>query len=335
MGALNDVNNEIIPKVNPSQPARIIGFKSLPKAGDPIVSMQSEGIAKEILSRRKCLRSYDNRPLMHRREVKNSPLKLQVTGMETKRASMTRKILSKYNIDYDTNNGNGVNNNNLRIPVLVKADTDATLAAVQNSLIRIADESTLDLTIDLIGVGVGQITVSDVRMAQESGAAIFCFNLKGTKDKGAMALAEKDGVTVASHNVIYNLLDEAKDIFSKYFPPKHIEIVHGTALIQEVFDINNRKKSEKIAGLRVEDGVLYLDKTDKECGSLVCEYRVKRRGKLISSQGLRAKSLRRVNENVKDVQRGTECGLCLAGHNDLEVGDIVECFSTEIKYTFI
>jgi len=120
--------------------------------------------------------------------------------------------------------------------------------------------------------------------------------------------------------MIYHLLDEARDAFSGYFSPVDTEVAHGNGVVRMVYDVNNKKDAKKITGLTVVDGSLYVDKPDKDSGGLVCEYRVKRGGTAISPEGLRAKSLRRVKDEVNDVHRGDECGLGLLDYTDLEEG---------------
>lgn len=250
---------------------------------------------------------------------------------------MAQNVLNRYGLgDNDQEHENErESNDSIRIPVILKADADGTLAALRDTVMAIQDESKLNLCIDPILIGIGHVTPSDVTMASESGAAIFCFNLKGSKDKVAMSLAASEGVKVRGHDVIYHLLDEAKDVFSTYCPPTPIERIHGKATVKAVFDINNNKHAQKVAGMMVEEGYFYLEKSSKETGSLACHYRVKRGGKIISPDALRANSLRRVKEEVLSVRRGEECGLNLLDYFDVQEGDIIECFSTEMKRIFV
>jgi len=329
---INDVNNRPITNALPSQPVRIIGFKTLPKAGDPFVCVQSEEIAKQIISRRENIISVNEGRASYRAaaDASNSSLEVQITGAASKHGAATRKVLTKYGLDNDNESTDVI-----RIPIIIKADADGTLAAVRECLLGISAESKLNLCIDPVEVSIGHVTTSDVRMASESGAAIFCFNLKGARDKVAMSLAETEGITICSNNVIYHLLDEAKKVFSTYCPPVATERIHGTAVVQAIFDVNNKKDAERVAGLKIVDGTIYLDKSNKESGSLVCEYRVRRDNEIVSPKNLHAKSLRKVKDEVKDARRGEECGLSLIDYVDLKEGDIIECFSTEMKYCFI
>jgi len=327
---LNDVNNKPIKKAGPSQPVRIIGLKTLPKAGDAIICVQSEEMAKEIISRRESLDAKS-----HRADSSDAPLDVEIVGGASKKGFMTRNILKRYGMADMINNEDVPNDDSIRIPIILKADADGTLSALRDIVLGVQDESKLDLCIDPISMSIGHVTPSDVRMAAESGAAIFCFNLKGSKDKTAMSLAASENVAIRSHDVIYHLLDEAKEVFSTFCPPTPIEKVHGKAKVQAIFDINNNKDAEKVAGLMIEDGTLYLDKSSKENGSFECKYRVKRGDNFISPGGVRAKSLRRVKEEVESVRRGEECGLNLGNYTDVQEGDIIECFSIELKRIFV
>ncbi len=324
---LHLVNNKGIKLAGPSQPVRIIGLKTLPKAGDPIVCVQSEEMAKEIIDRREALANAES----HRAESSGS-LDVQISGGASKKGFMAQNILNRYDLDNDEDEES---KDIIRIPVILKADADGTLAALRDTLLAIQDESKLNLRIDPISLGIGHITTSDVTLAAESGAGIFCFNLKGSKDKAAMSLAASEGVEIRGNDVIYRLLDDAKDIFSTYCPPTPVEVVHGKATVKQVFDINNNKNAERVAGLMVEDGFFFLDKSCEKTGKLECNYRVLRGNDVISPNGLRAKSLRHVKEEVTSVKRGLECGVNLRDYFDVEKGDIIECFSVEMKRKFV
>lgn len=307
-------------------------MKTLPKAGDPIVCVQSEEIAKEIIKRREAQEAKES----HRAESSGS-LDVVISGGASKKGFMAQNVLKRYGLN-DDSSGEEQDEDNaaIRIPVILKADADGTLAALRDTLLAIQDESKLNLCIDPISLGIGHVTTSDVTLAAESGAGIFCFNLKGSKDNSAISLAVSEGIEIRSHNVIYHLLDEAKEVFSTYCPPTAVEIVHGKATIKQVFDINNNSNSERVAGLMVEDGYFFLDKSSEDSGALHCNYRVTRGKEVISpAGGLRAKSLRRVKEEVISVRRGEECGVNLQDYFDINEGDIIECYSVEMKRKFV
>jgi len=327
------VNNKSVKRASPSQPIRIVGLKSLPKAGDPIVCVKSEEIAKALIAKREAILFTNDTSNSYRADDSKAKLDVIVTGGASKKGFMANNVLKRFGLDAASVKDE-VEDEQIRIPVLLKADADGTLAALRDTLLAIQDESKLDLCIDPVEVSIGHVTPTDVNLAAESGAAIFCFNLKGTKDKTAMSLAASNNVEIRSHDVIYHLLDEAKDVFASYCPATPVEKIHGVAKVQAVFDINNNKDAERVAGLMVNEGRLYLDKFKSDSGSLDCEYRIKR-DKRILVDGLKAKSLRREKEEVKDVRRGEECGLNLLDYIDVEEGDIIECYSVEMKRMFV
>lgn len=310
----------------PSQPVRIFGFKSLPKAGDPIICVHSEEVADQITERRRALQDAEDAA----RTSSNEAAEMQVMGTAAKRGSMMEATLVKYGQDGEADDSK------IRIPVIIRADGEGSLAALKESLVAVGDESSFDLTVDPINAGIGPISTSDVRMAVESGAYIFSFGVK-QNDKTALSMAEAEGVQVRSHDVIYSLLDDAKVVFAERLPASPVEVVHGKAKVQAIFDVNNKKDAERIAGLSVLDGTLYKGKAKGTNGEHIeCHYRVLRKGYCISEgDALKVSSLRKVKEDVEDVRRGEECGLGLSDYKDYEKGDIIECYSVEMKREFI
>ena len=325
---LNDVGNKPLAKARPSQPVRIVGFKTLPKAGDPIVCAKSEEEAKELIRLR------ESELINEERAEFENDIQLQVMGTAAKQGTMMQKAQRKYGFDSDDGDKK---DDSIWIPVVIKADSPGSLEAVRDALVSIGTDSKLNIVIDPVEMSTGVITTSDVVMARESDAAIFTFGAVGVADKETKNLAENDGVSIRNHSIIYRLLDDAKEFFTKYLPIQLEEKVHGSATVQAVFDVTDAKKqSVSIAGLRVADG--YLFKSKSKPGSvgevpLPCFYRVLRNGKLLSPdvEKLQASSLRKVKEDVDSVKKGEECGLGLTGFNDLVEGDVVECFSIEEK----
>jgi translation initiation factor IF-2 len=311
--------------VLPSQPVRIIGFKSLPKAGDPIICVESEEKAELLIERRAAL----GIPDQNMRTADEGPSTLEVMGVNAQHRKL-QMIYDKYNMDQ-----NAVATT-IRIPVLLKADADGTLAALRESIVAIGNESSLDIVIDPIGLGIGTVTTSDVSMAKDSNAAIFSFNVK-QNDKEAISFLESEGVVWKSSNVIYTILDAAKEVFAKYLPSTTVEHVHGKAVVQAVFEITKGKARERIAGLKVMNGNLFLEKASVLGTSLNCHYRVIRNGEMVSGEGevVTAASLRKVKEDVQEVRNGDECGLGLSGFEDFQNGDVIECYSMESKNEFV
>jgi len=325
---LNDVGNKPLKsKARPSQPVRIVGFKTLPKAGDPIVCANSEDEAKELIRLRESELSNEERAEFE------SDVELQITGTAAKNNMMMQNARNE--TGFDDLEGMGNSESTVRIPVVIKADSHGSLEAVRDALVSIGTDSKLDIIIDPVEMSTGVVTSSDVDMARISEAAIFAFGKVGTADKETKNLAETDGVSIRSHDIIYRLLEDAKEVFAKYLPVTIVEKIHGKGKVQAVFDVTDSKKqSVSIAGLRVTDGNLFKAKSSSGSDGqepLSCFYRVLRNGKLLSEdvEKLSASSLRKVKEDVDSVRKGEECGLGLTGFNDLEEGDIVECYSLE------
>jgi translation initiation factor IF-2 len=298
---------------------RIIGFKTLPKAGDPITCVESEEKAEQLIERRILMGGSEQ----SYRSEDDGPASLEVTGVAAQHVNLQR-IHDKYDLEI------GASTDTVRIPIIIKADADGTLAALRESMVAIGKESFLDIIIDPIGQGIGPITISDVEMANLSNAAIFSFNVKQTDNKEALAMIETEGVSMKSNNVIYSLLDDAKDIFANYLPTTRVEHIHGKATIQAIFEINNSAERAKIAGLRVTSGAMHREKASTGGSPAVtCHYRVMRSGEQISPKGehVTASSLKKVKTDVLEVKKGEECGLGLEGYHNYQEGDIIECYS--------
>lgn len=317
---LKDMNDQPISQGLPSQPVRIVGFDSVPKAGDSIVCVESEEAADELVERRKALETNDDRA--HAADAVDA--ELQSSGKHLLHNDWRDKLEEKHGIDSGADLL-------IRIPVIIKADADGTLAAVRESLIAIGDESCHKVVIDPVRVGVGPVLASDVQLAKEGGATIIAFNLKHSSTISSMA--DEESVKLVTSKVIYSLLDEAREEFARYMPAEPVEVVHGRGKVQAVFEIGGI--DDKVAGLKIADGVIYKDKaTTKDGAKLKSEFRVLRAGKVVSESSFVASSLKYFKEDVNEVGRGKECGLSLAGCSEFEEGDEIECFSVEMKRKF-
>jgi translation initiation factor IF-2 len=222
----------------------------------------------------------------------------------------------------------------IRIPIIVKADADGSLSAVRESLIALGVKSKHKVLIDPVSDGIGEITPSDILMAKESQATIFSFGNKRI-EQNILNMAESEGVEICSNDIIYSLLDEARDKLGNYLPSIPEERVHGRASVQAIFTIDTPDGKEKVAGLKVTDGYIYHSKAPGESKKLdlKCHFRILRDGKRISPVGetVTASSLRRFKELVESVRLGDECGLALSGFDEFEEGDEIECYSIEMK----
>ena len=330
------VGGATIKKAVPSQPVRVVGFRSIPKAGDPVICVASEDTAQRLVERRDAHRPTESTEF--RSEDVDDSTEFQVTGVSAQQTSRLERIHAKYDIAMESSNDDDNNidddeeDSTIRIPIIVKADADGTLAALRESIMMIGHESKHNIVIDPIVASIGPITENEAKVAADSNAAIFTFNIKNA-DREVSGLLESEGVTHRSHNVIYSLLDEAKIVFAGYMPRSPVEHVHGQALVQAVFSINNKKDAEQVAGLRVLEGRLHKDTASDQA----CFYRVLRDGQQVvgKDETVTASSLRKFKDAVDEVRSGEECGLGLDGFHEFEQGDIIECYSVEMKKVFV
>jgi translation initiation factor IF-2 len=247
---------------------------------------------------------------------------LQSAGKHMMHGGWRDVLEEKHGLDCDGNDAV------IRIPVIVKADADGTLAAIREALLAIGDESVHNVVIEVVKSGVGPVLANEIQLAKEGRATIVCFNLKN--EQTTVRMAEDEGVALLGNKVIYSLLDMAREEFGKYLPAQAVEIVHGRAEVQAIYDIGGM--SDKVAGLRVSEGKLYRAKTESK---VEIQFRVLRSGKIISQSELRATSLKHFKEDVEEIGRGKDCGLSLDGYNDFQAGDVIECFSVQLRKEFV
>ncbi len=194
-----------------------------------------------------------------------------------------------------------------KLPLIVKADVQGSLEAIKGALADLKNE---EVKVEVIHDGVGGITESDITLADASENAIIVgFNVRPT---GAVKNKAKElGVEIKSYSVIYDLLDDVKAWLSGLMSPVVSEEVTGQAEVRETFVV---AKVGTIAGCMVTDGVI-----ERNAG-----VRLIRDGVVIYTT--RISSLKRFNDDVKEVRSGFECGIMLENFNDIKVGDVIEAF---------
>ena len=173
--------------------------------------------------------------------------------------------------------------------------------------------STAEVRVNLVHSALGGINETDVSLAQASGAVIVGFNT--IADSSARQAAEREGVEIRYYDVIYELLDQVKAAMEGLLAPQEVQAVIGHAEIKATF---KSSKFGVIAGCRVVDGIVRRSAIVR----LARENTVVWTGKLAS--------LRRVDEDVRDVKAGFECGMTLEGFQDIKVGDTLEFVQIEL-----
>jgi translation initiation factor IF-2 len=200
------------------------------------------------------------------------------------------------------------------LPLIIKADTQGSEEALIDALYKL---STDEVEVKVVMHGVGQITESDVSLAAASQAIIIGFNVR--PNLGARRAAEKEGVEIRNYKIIYDVINDVKQTIEGMLKPVIKEEVIGIAEVRKVFKI---KKVGTVAGCYVEEGKMVRNLPVRLIRNGVDVYS----GKIAS--------LKRFQEDVKEVPKGYECGILLEGYNDIKEGDIIECFQeVEIKRT--
>lgn len=195
------------------------------------------------------------------------------------------------------------------LKVILKADVKGSVEVLENMLEGL---STTEIKVRILHSGVGNITESDTILADASDAIIIGFHT--VLEDGASNLAEKSGVEIRLYEVIYDITKDVKSAMEGLLEPEQREVALGNAEIQQIFKIS---KLGNIAGCIVRDGKITRN-------SLV---RVRRDGNVLHEGKLT--SLKIVKEDVKEVRQGLECGMKVAGFDDLKVGDTIEAYEIQ------
>lgn len=196
--------------------------------------------------------------------------------------------------------------------IIVKGDVDGSIEALSDSLIK---QSTEEIQINVLHKAVGEISESDVVLAAASDAIIIGFQVRPSM--AARRAAERDGVEIRLYSVIYQAIEEVKDAMEGMLAPEIKEEITGTAEVLQTYKIS---KVGTIAGAIVREGKIKRS----------CKVRVIRDGIVRYTGDLG--SLKRFKDDVKEVLSGYDCGLNIAGYNDIQEGDIIEGFEeVEVK----
>jgi translation initiation factor IF-2 len=196
------------------------------------------------------------------------------------------------------------------LKIIVKADVDGSAEALSDSLLKLSTE---EIQVNVIHKSVGQITESDVLLASASDAIIVGFQVRPAAS--ARKLAEAEEIDIRLYSIIYKAIEEIKSAMEGMLAPEFEEQVTGNAEIREVFKIS---KVGTVAGCMITDGKVFRDN----------KVRLIREGVVVYSGELAA--LKRFKDDVKEVNRGFECGMQIKNYNDIRIGDIIECY-TEVE----
>jgi translation initiation factor IF-2 len=282
--ALFDENGKQIDKAGPSIPVEVLGLSGVPQAGDDFMVVSDEKRAREVAMFRQA----------KAREVK---LARQAPKLE----DLLQRIESE-KVETQTLN------------IVLKADVLGSVEAMKQALTEL---SMSEIKVNILSSGIGGVNESDVNLAIASNAIVIAFNVRANTE--ARKLMEASGVDVHYHNIIYDVINQVKQVMSGVLAPEIHEKVLGLAEVREVF---RSSKTGAVAGCMVTEGVIKRN----------YPIRVLRDNVVIFEGSL--ESLRRFKEDVGEVRHGAECGIAVKNYNDIKQGDQIEVYEKiEVKRT--
>lgn len=280
-GRVREIFDEKVNKLTdagPSTPVLVLGFSGLPQAGEVFFVVNNERQAREIAAQRQLVER--TRKLKAKSKVTLLDLQEKIKAGETK-----------------------------ELKLILKADAAGSVEALDEKLNELSME---DVGVKVVHKGVGKINVSDVLLAEVTGA--ICVGFHVGPDTNAFDAAEREGVEIRTYRLIYEALDDLRSAMLGMLEPIITEILIGEAEVREIFTI---PKFGSIAGCYIKDGKVLR-------GAVA---RVKREGKEILVS--KVTSLKRFKEDVKEVLAGYECGIGLEQGSDLQQGDTIQFYKVE------
>jgi translation initiation factor IF-2 len=273
-----DFRGRHIRKAGPSTPAVVMGLSDVPTAGDLFQVVDSEREAKVIINERTLAR--------------------QQAATQVKTALTLEQLFDRYQAG-DVR----------ELRLIVKADVQGSLEPIISSLNDIKQS---EIKIVILHAETGNIGESDVMLAAASKAILIGFNVQA--DSPAKRLAEAEGVSIRSYDIIYRLTEDIEKALKGMLAPEEVETVIGHAEVRAVFSIS---KLGNIAGCRVTDGEIRRN----------ARLRVIRKG--IALHEGNVTTLKHLQDDVREVKTGFDCGISSKGFDNYEVGDILEAFVVE------
>ena len=261
----------------PSVPVEIIGLDDVPQAGDELNAVENERMAKDLAAQRRD---------KARQEILAANARVNLDELFGQIAA-------------------GVQTLN----IVVKADVAGSVEAVKASLLKLSNE---EVKVAVIHSAVGGITESDVMLATASNAIIVGFNVR--PDKNALDSAERNGVDIRTHRIIYEIIDEIEAAMKGMLAPTYKEVLLGHAEVRQTIKVPG---VGIIAGCYIQDGKITRQS----------QIRIVRDGVVIFEDKIA--SLRRFKDDVKEVAEGYECGVGIEKFNDIREGDTLEAFIME------
>jgi translation initiation factor IF-2 len=272
---MHDEHGKQLQSAAPSTPVEITGLSGIPKAGDPFIVVASEKEARDIVETREVGREWS---ALQQKKVLTLDSLLQKGG--------AKKILK----------------------LILRADVQGSVEALRTSILKIKSEKA---AVDIIAMGIGEISESDIQLAAASNAVIVGFHT-GIESHAELLIKEL-GVKVKQFDIIYHAVDEVKKLMQGLLDKLEEEKETGVAEIKTTF---------KASQFGVIAGCLIIEGTINRSNRV----RIVREGQVIWKGSIG--SIKRLKEDVKEVKKGFECGILLQGNNDVREGDVIQAYET-------
>ena len=281
--AMTDENGTAVAEATPSRPVQVQGLSSVPRAGDTFLVTDEDRTARQIAEKREAVE----------RNAQLAKARKRISLEDFTRALEEGKVES--------------------LNLIIKGDVSGAVEALEESLLKIEVDDSVQLRI--IHRGVGAVTESDVNLATVDNAIIIGFNVR--PDTKARERAAREGVDIRFYNVIYNALEDIENSLKGMLKPEFEEVQSGVAEIREIF---RSSKFGNVAGCIVRSGTITRNS----------KARVIREG-IVIADGLAIESLRRFKDDATEVRTDFECGIGLGKYNDIQIGDEIETIEMKEK----
>ena len=274
--AMLDENGDTVEAAMPSRPVQVQGLSSVPRAGDTFLVTEDDRTARQIAEKREAAE----------RNAQLAKARKRMSLEDFTRALEEGKVQS--------------------LNLIIKGDVSGAVEALEDSLLKIEVDDSVQLRI--IHRGVGAISESDVNLATIDNAVIIGFNVR--PDQKARTAAAREGVDIRFYSVIYDAIESVERSLKGMLEPEYEEVQSGVAEVREIF---RSSKFGNIAGCLVQSGTITRN----------AKARIIRNG-VVVADGLAIESLRRFKDDVTEVREGYECGIGLGKFNDIQLGDEIE-----------
>jgi translation initiation factor IF-2 len=281
-----DENGDNVDEASPSRPVQVLGLTSVPGAGDSFLVVDEDRIARQIADRRQA-------------RERNAQL------------AQTRRRISLDDLDKALAAGEVQ-----QLNLIIKGDVSGSVEALEDALVNIdLGDAKEEVSLRVIGRGVGAITENDINLAIASDAVVIGFNVR--PEGKAREAADREGVDVRYYTVIYQAIDEIEAALKGMLKPEFEEVQLGTAEVREVFRV---PRVGNIAGSLVRTGTIRRN----------AKARLIRDG-VVVADNLTVDSLKRFKDDATEVRDGYECGIGLGSFNDIKIDDVIETFELREK----